>query len=225
MEIICRHCKTKLNIPDGRIPKGQRISVACPRCKKKLTVDTREERPQNEIVSVGEPGGLKENPSSAVVDFSGDEDEALEYYEEGVKLALVMGNDREQIQEVGNRIETLGFKCVTAENTRKGIGKMRLNHFDVVIFPEDFGGVSLDQNPVLHFLNHLSMSIRRRMFVAILGRNFKTMEQMTAFALSANLVVNVKEIGQLPIILKRALSENERFYKVFMETYREVGRA
>jgi len=48
---------------------------------------------------------------------------------------------------------------------------------------------------------------------------------MMAFALSANLVVNEKDLGQLSMILKRAISENGRFYKVFMEIFREAERA
>lgn len=223
MEIVCRHCKTKLNISDDRIPKGQKISVACPKCKNKLTFDMREEIPQEQAFSDGESVRRVEGASSAE-ESSQDEDEILEYYEEGVKLALVLGTDGEQVQKVKRAVETLDFKCVVAENTRKGIGKMRLHHFEVVVFSEDFGGVSLEQSPVLHFLNHLSMSLRRRMFVAILGNHFKTMDQMKAFALSANLVVNLRDLNQLPIILKRALSENERFYKVFEEIHQEVGR-
>jgi len=69
------------------------------------------------------------------------------------------------------------------------------------------------------------MSMRRRMFVAIVGNNFKTMDQMTAFALSANLVINKKDLGRLSMIMQRAISQNERFYKVFMEIYRETGKA
>jgi zinc-ribbon domain len=224
MEVICEHCKTKLNIPDERIPKGQKVSATCPKCKERLTFDAREKMDDGRL-SPGDSGKEPELAASTRPYVIEDDDEALVYYDEGVRLALVMGEDARRINPVRQALETLKFKCVLAENPRKGIGKMRLHHFDVVIFEEDFGGVSLDQSPVLHYLNHLSMPERRRMFVTILGRNFKTMDQMTAFAVSANLVVRVKDIGQLPGILKRAMSENEKFYKVFTETLRETGKA
>jgi len=38
-------------------------------------------------------------------------------------------------------------------------------------------------------------------------------------------VVNEKDVGQLAVILKKVTSENEKFYKVFMETLRETGKA
>jgi len=224
MEVICEHCKTKLNIPDERIPQGQKVSATCPRCKEKLTFDPRKTKDGGRL-SPGYSGKETEIAASTRPYVFEDEDETLEYYDEGVRLALVMGEDPRRTEPVRQALETLEFKCVLAENTRKSIGKMRLHHFHLVIFEEDFGGVTPDQSPVLHYLNHLSMPERRRMFVAILGRDFKTMDQMAAFALSVNLVVNVKDIAQLPHILKRAVSENEKFYKVFAETLRETGKA
>jgi hypothetical protein len=224
MEVICEHCRTTLNIPDGKIPKGQKITAACPKCRNKVTIDTRKRADEEKTNSPG-PGANAGNMKLDALEFLEGEDEALEYYEEGVKLALVMGESAEQSNQIEKHLDAMGFRCVLADNTRKGIGKMRLHHFDLVIFPEDFGGAALDQSPVLHFLNHLSMSVRRRMFVAIVGNNFKTMDQMTAFALSANLVINKKDLGRLSMIMQRAISQNERFYKVFMEIYRETGKA
>jgi uncharacterized protein YbaR (Trm112 family) len=224
MEVICEHCRTTLNIPDGKIPKDQKITAVCPKCRNKLTIDTRQRTKDMEPDSPDPDTAAGDMKLDAPEFFEG-EDEALEYYEEGVRLALVMGEDAEQSNRIEKHLDAMGFRCVLADNTRKGIGKMRLHHFDLVIFPEDFGGAALDQSPVLHFLNHLSMSVRRRMFVAIVGNDFKTMDQMTAFALSVNLVVNKKDLGRLSMIMQRAISQNERFYKVFMEIYRETGKA
>ncbi len=223
MEVTCEHCQTTLNIPDEKIPKGQRITATCPKCKQKLTIDTRKGTDRDGHMSAA-PGFTAEDARPAT-DYVETEDEALEYYEEGVKLALVMGDDVEQRNQIEKHLDAMGFRCVLADDTRKGIGKMRLHHFDLVIFPEDFGGVPLDQSPILHFLNHLSMSVRRRMFVVVVGENFKTMDQMMAFALSTNLVVNRKDLGRLSMVMQRAISQNERFYKVFMEIYRETGKA
>jgi uncharacterized protein YbaR (Trm112 family) len=223
MEVTCEHCQTTLNIPDEKIPKGQKIAATCPKCKQKLTIDTRKGKDRDEHRSAA-PSFTAKDPKSAK-DFIETEDEALEYYDEGVKLALVMGDDAEQRDKIEKHLDAMGFRCVLVDDTRRGIGKMRFHHFDLVIFPEDFGGVSLDQSPILHFLNHLSMSVRRRMFVVIAGEYFKTMDQMMAFALSANLVINRKDLGRLSMVMQRAISQNERFYKIFMEIHREIGKA
>jgi hypothetical protein len=51
------------------------------------------------------------------------------------------------------------------------------------------------------------------------------MDNMMAFAMSANLVVNEKDLDKLAAVLKKALSDHEKFYKVFMDTLLEVGKA
>ena len=63
------------------------------------------------------------------------------------------------------------------------------------------------------------------MFVVIVGENFRTMDEMMAFSLSVDLVVNTKDLGRLSMVAQRALAQHERFYKVFMEIYREMGKA
>ena len=47
---------------------------------------------------------------------------------------------------------------------------------------------------------------------------------MKAFAMSANLVVNQGDVENLGAILKKSISENEKFYKVFMDTLKESGK-
>jgi hypothetical protein len=51
------------------------------------------------------------------------------------------------------------------------------------------------------------------------------MDDMMAFAVSANVVINAKDLEKLFPILKKALSENEKFYKVFLDTLMETGKA
>jgi hypothetical protein len=38
-------------------------------------------------------------------------------------------------------------------------------------------------------------------------------------------VINSKDLQKLHLILKKSVSENERFYKVFMDTMVETGKA
>ena len=46
-----------------------------------------------------------------------------------------------------------------------------------------------------------------------------------AFSLSANAVINTKDMEKLHPILKKAISDNDKFYKIFMDTMKEMGKA
>jgi len=216
MEIRCENCSTKLNIPDEKIPQGQRVTVSCPKCKGKLTLDDRS--PKDEKTA---PEESRADSSTA---YAG-EGSGLEFYDEGVKLSLVAENDPDQSEKIRQAIEGIGYKYVAAEDTNQAISNMRFHTFDLVILTDRFDGIELGQSPVLQYLNHLSMSIRRRMFVALIGDTFNTMDHMMAFTMSANLVINRRDLDKLAGILKNTVSDNEKFYKVFMDTLSEIGKA
>ena len=154
-----------------------------------------------------------------------DDDSSLDFFEEGAKMALLMGVDAQQVEKLGKTVGELGYRHVMAKNTRDAISKMRLHHFDVIFLSDQFDEMDLSQSPILQHINNLSMSVRRRIFLGLIADHFKTMDHMMAFAMSANLVVNGRELDRLTAVLKHAISDNEKFYKVFMETMEEVGKA
>jgi predicted Zn finger-like uncharacterized protein len=233
MEITCEHCSAKLNIPDEKIPKDQTVKIGCPKCKNKITLDTRSRSSANSVETGPEEGagsgrvGPKPEEESeegyTYSDYS--EDKALDFYEEGAKLSLIMCNDPEQSRKLQSIVKELGYQGVVTPDTRDALGKMRFQHFDMVVLSDGFEGQSLENSPVLGHLNRLPMSIRRRIFLALLSEKFKSLDNMMSFAMSANAVFNTKELDRLTVMLKKALSDNEKLYKVFMDTLAQLGKA
>jgi len=224
MEIICEKCNTRLNIPDEKIPRGQQSTVSCPKCKNRITLNVPVPGRKNFHSEVEEKPGLGVNNADPDYGYE-DDDASLDFFEEGAKLALVMGNEAQQIKKLGRTVEELSYRCVSAKNTRDAISKMRLHHFDVILLSDGFDGIDLAQSPILQHINNLSMSLRRRVFLALVADEYKTMDHMMAFAMSANMVINGGDLDRLTSIMQHAISDNEKFYKVFMDTMVEVGKA
>lgn len=224
MEIICEKCNARLNIPDEKIPSGQQATVRCPKCQNKLMLNARGSRIKNATPAV--EGKAESHIKEVASDNDNwDDDASLDFFEEDAKLALVMGNGAQQIKKLGRTIEELGYRCVLAKNTRDAISKMRLHYFELVLLSDGFDGIDLAQSPILQHINNLSMSVRRRVFLALVADEFKTMDHMMAFAMSANMVINGGDLDRLTSIMQHAISDNEKFYKVFMDTMVEVGKA
>ncbi|MFC1579958.1 zinc-ribbon domain-containing protein [Thermodesulfobacteriota bacterium] len=239
MEVICQSCSAKLNVPDEKIPKNKSVRVACPKCKEKITLDPRAGAPReqqgNEPQSHGETGkyhlqfiesqkgeGDKED-GYGYDEYSGDE--ALDFFEEGAKLALLLMPDEKMGEKAQQAAEKLGYRCIPSTDTRDATGKMRFHHFDLIVVGDGFDGQEVTRSPILNYLNRVSMSVRRRVFLALVSENFKTMDNMMALALSANVVISSKDMDKLVPILKKAIADNEKFYKIFMDTMTELGRA
>jgi predicted Zn finger-like uncharacterized protein len=231
MEVTCEQCKSRFNIPDDKVPKDKVLKLNCPKCRGKITLGSEvpEQPPKGEAtievpLTMMNPAAGRKPPeeSYGYEDFTSDQ--ALDFFEEGIKLALIMPNAPINEDRLRAGIEIIGYKCIFTPNTRDAIGKLRFHHFDLIILADGFDSQPLDHSVIVNYLNRLPMSVRRKVFVALISDNFKTMDNMMAFAMSANVVINSKDIEKLHLILKKAVSENERFYKVFFDTMIETGK-
>ena len=239
MEVTCNNCKAKLNIPDEKIPADQMVRVNCPKCKYKITIDSKKENSENRqsidpyaetgkipiASSVSPPSSTPEDEIPRFdEDLEEDEDEALVFFEEDVRLALIMVSDEDHAVKIKSVLEELGYKCIDAPTTRDALGKMRFHHFDLIYLVDGFDGQGLTNSPILNYLNHINISSRRRIFLALMSDKFKSLDEMVAFSMSANAVINPKDLEKLHGILRKAISDNEKFYKVFMDTLVGVGK-
>ncbi|MGD2125055.1 MAG: zinc-ribbon domain-containing protein [Desulfobacteraceae bacterium] len=237
MEVTCQHCKAKLNIPDEKIPREQMVRVSCPKCKGKITLNGRRAElepsppvPKNDSDTGkfrlrfidAKPSQESKEGTYTYEDYSSDE--ALDFYEEGTKLALVMADNRDHAEKMQKSLRQLGYESISTPDIRDAVGKLRFHHFDLIILVDGFGGQPVENSQITNFLNRLPMAVRRQIFLALMSDKFKTMDNMMAFARSANLVINTKDVDKLQPILKKAISENERFYKIFMDTLVEIGK-
>lgn len=209
MDVTCDSCGAAFKIPDEKLPPNQVVSITCPKCKGKIKVDTR--KSDKDIVS-SEIGELEQDSSP------------LDLFEEGTRLALVLNGDDKQVNDISSVLEELSYKSIVAPSTQDAMGKLRLHHFDLIILSDGFDGQNLEGNPATHYLNHLSMSVRRKIFLVLLSDKFNTMDNMMAFMLSANLVISSADLSKLRLILNKAIPDHEKFYKIFMDTLKEAGK-
>lgn len=212
MNIVCDQCQSKFNIPDDKIPSGKTVTFKCLKCQNKI------------VVSVPEGDAS----SSAVVGLESDgyeaEDKPFGYLEEGAKTALVCESDASVRQSITQVLERMGYHLTVAVDTRTALKKMRYHVYDLVVVNEMFNTKASDTNGVLIYLERLTMSVRRDIYVLLLSRRHRTMDQMKAFHKSVNLIVNLENILDFDKILQRGLKEHEGFYSVFRDTMKKIGR-
>lgn len=229
MDVVCSQCQGKFKIPDEKIPAEQVVFIPCPRCKQKLTLDTRTQRPpvpDGPVQSVASAGRiadkhLLESISSAVYDAS---DKPFDFLAPGAKTALICESDSGALTKLRYAVKQMGYHAVEAASLTEALKRMRFHAFELIVMNELFDGASPDDNPILTFLNDLVMSERRNIFVALLTTRFRTMDNMAAFNKSVNVVIHLKNLDEIGKILKRAIDEHHAFYGVFRELMNKTGR-
>lgn len=222
MEIVCSNCQARLKIPDEKVPETGRVTANCPKCKNKISFEKSQPDPEPPLVQ--EKTDMTSDLPEADSEYRDDDPLSLDFHEMGAKLALLMMSETEADGGIREAAEGLHYKTALVKDAGEGINKMRFHHFDLVVLSEHFEGIAWAQSPVLHFMNRLPMHTRRKSFLVLLGSEFSTMDRMTAFALSADMVFNPKDMDEFPGILEVALWKHDNFYGAFMETLNELGK-
>jgi CheY-like chemotaxis protein len=140
------------------------------------------------------------------------------------RLVLVCVDDASRQNVIKAALDQLGFTMYAAKSAEEAVERLRRDPFEVAVIDEQFQGSSGLDNEVLQALQTMPMSIRRYMFVALLGRTYKTFDNMLAFSRSVNVVVNLNDLPHLPAILRKGITENNEFYRTFREMLAEVGK-
>jgi CheY-like chemotaxis protein len=140
------------------------------------------------------------------------------------KLVLVCETAPERLAVVKAALEQIGYTMLPATTAEEATERIRRQTFEIMIVDEQFESSGVLDNAVLKLINTLPIGIRRHMFVVLLGREFKTFDNMMAFTRSANVVVNLNDLPHLPAILKKGLEDNNDFYRVFRDMLAEVGK-
>ena len=139
-------------------------------------------------------------------------------------LALVGVDDADRQAAVARALEELGYRAQVGENTADVIERLRKTSYEVIVLDEAFQGSTPLDNELLGSIQWMPMTVRRYMFIALLGQDLKTFDNMMAFAKSVNVVVSYGDLGQLKAIFERGISDNDQFYRVFRQVLQEAGK-
>ena len=145
-------------------------------------------------------------------------------YEEAVRPALLCVDVDERQAAVTAALDELGYVVEVAPDAEEAVDRMRKTAYTVLVVDESFGGSTPLDNLVLKTLANMSMTTRRYIFVLLLAADVVTLDHATAFARSVNAVVSYNDLGQLMPILRRAVADNDTFYRVFREVLLAAGK-
>jgi CheY-like chemotaxis protein len=156
-------------------------------------------------------------------EYSAD-DKPFDFLEQGVQTALVCEDDPATRNKISAKLKKMNYRVTEAASQRDAMKNMRFHVYDLIVINESFENSTPENNHILRYLNSLNMALRRDIFVVLVGNNFRTIDNMTAFANSVNIVVNSKDLNQLEMILKKSLADHQEFYRTFRVALRSIGR-
>jgi len=231
MIIRCDNCSVSLQLDESKIPSGN-FTVRCPRCQNMLRANKDSKGVGSsaaETLAANKPapatdGGthqFAEKQSefeintalrsllSALQTGKSALDKDDEEAERPRRLLLCLGDKKD---EVAKMMSESGYRVYIAQTPAQANERLREGKTEIVIFSPDFaaeyGGAAVIQQKA----NAMYSAERRRLFLVSLEEKGTTMNAQEAFIRNLNLIVNNDDIGQLPLILNRALHDFNDLY-------------
>ena len=215
MNIICESCQSKFRVADEKLPKDKTAFLKCPKCQNRISVS-----PAASQTDAVDQSDLEEDF------FSFDEDETdgydvsdkpFDFVEEEGKTALLCESDPMIKKTLTPVLDVLEYHITEAKNSREALKTMRYRSYDLIVVNEYFDAKNPDANGVLIYLERLNMAVRRNIFVAMITRRFRTMDNMMALQKSVNMIVNVDNIADFDKILRRGMADFGIFYQAYKD--------
>ena len=121
----------------------------------------------------------------------------------------------EQSELTARILSEAGWEVYVAETPSQAIetlGDMRMEN---VVFAQNFAINQQGAFALIKYFNQLTAAERRRVLLVSVENTLSTFNAQEAFLRNLNLIVNVKDLSNLPIVLRRARRDFDDVYRNF----------
>lgn len=227
MQAPCPQCGSKIVIDDAKVPERP-FQVRCPKCQAVSKF------PGRSAAAPEEPAG--ESPAPAPTPAPQMADEMRAHLMAQVRREMVHGGapaSHRALVSVGDRalagavtvmLSRLGYEVDATDDAAEGGRLMEQGVQDVVVTTRSAAGQGKAET-LYQRLNRLSPEARRRLFVILVGDEFKTADGTQAWVCLADVVVNSRDAGSADNVIANTLAERARLYQAFNEARRRHEEA
>ncbi|MDR3553279.1 MAG: hypothetical protein P4L55_00860 [Syntrophobacteraceae bacterium] len=219
VKIQCQGCRIEFNISDDKIPEDKPLKILCPKCKSPLEIQgkTVSERTEPETICLPD-----KNWTDPLMDFAN----AIDVVDEGVKTALLCDTDVKRAERIVQSLQELDFWVIHAHRPAFAMGKLRHNHYDLIVLDENFNSGKESGNIVLHYIQLLPMHLRRQFYLCLLSGDKTSLDAKLAFRIGVNLILHVNDLDKVKVLFARLMKEHRNFYALYnSELAKKDGRA
>ena len=231
MQANCPKCANRITIDDARVP-DRAFSVKCPKCQTSVRFPGKGAAaapPAPPPPAAAAPAAPPFEPPRAEPETGASAEalraEMLAQVRREMSLgdgartasgrAVVTLADRTQAGAIALPLARHGYQVDTVDNADEGSRLIEQGVYDVVIAsraPAPAGKESLYQR-----LSRLSPDARRRIFLVLVGDDFKTGDGTQAWITMADLVVHPRDLATVDAVLTKTVEERTRLYQVYLD--------
>lgn len=229
MQAQCSQCATRIQIDDAKVP-DRPFKVKCPKCQAIIPLPGRSaeaaERaafapaPQPAGPPAGPPEPEPEPGTAAAAPPSPEATAHLERLQGSQNDAIVAlaGPAGPAIQQALARI---GYNVDTVEDVEEGARLLEQGVYEVAVTSREAYQPGRRESLAQRMLR-LSPDMRRRVFVVLVGDEFRTGDGTQAWAAQADLVLHPSDAGRAESHIRATMIERKRLYQPLLDARRKI---
>jgi predicted Zn finger-like uncharacterized protein len=232
VQVQCSQCATRIQIEDARVP-DRPFKVKCPRCQAVLSLPGRgaadaasAAAPLEPPSGAPEPAVSQLPPPPPSSPASADEPPGAaalarhERLQEGQKDAIIAlpGEAAAPLQQA---LEKLGFHVDSVQDVEEGARLLEQGVYELAVTSREPAASGRPETLAQRILR-LSPDTRRRVFVVLVGAQFRTGDGVQAWAAQADLVLNPADTGRAEAFIRATMAERRRLYQPFADARRRL---
>jgi predicted Zn finger-like uncharacterized protein len=232
VQALCSQCSTRIQIDDAKVP-DRPFKVRCPKCQTVLTLPGRaagspaaaEAEPPASADAPGPVGALAhahETPPAYAPPPPPSPAAAArrERADAGDNDALIAMSGP-AAASLRQALESLKFNVEAVDDVEEGARLLEQGVYEVAITartpPEPGKPETLAQRML-----RLPLDARRRVFVILVGQEFRTADGTQAWAAQADLVVNPADADRCEHLIRSTMTERKRLYQPLVDARRRI---
>jgi predicted Zn finger-like uncharacterized protein len=224
----CPKCAQKIVIDDARVPE-RAFSVKCPKCQTSVRFPGKGAAaaappsppspavapPQAAAPPDADPGLNAEATRAEMMAQVRREMSVGETARPVSRRAIVSLSDRAQAGAISLPLGRQGYQVDSLDNPEEGSRLIEQGVYDLVVANRAAGPAGKES--LYQRLSRLSPDGRRRVFLVLVGDDFKTGDGTQAWITMADLVVHTRDLGTVDTVLTKTVEERSRLYQVFID--------
>jgi predicted Zn finger-like uncharacterized protein len=228
VQATCSQCASRIQIDDSKVP-DRPFKVKCPKCQALMTLPGKSAaHAEGEAAAAPSASGAEAHetppppayvpppppPSAAAV---ARRERASESQNDAI-IALAPGPAATALQAA---LVSLGFNVDAVDDIEEGARLVEQGVYEVAVTsrtpPEPGKPETLAQR-----LLRLATDSRRRLFVILVGEDFRTADGTQAWVAQADLVVHPNDAARCEHLIRSTLTERKRLYQPFVDARRRI---
>ncbi len=221
MQALCPHCSQRVLVDDAKAP-DRPFSVRCPKCQGIVRFPGRAAGPA--------PGAVPERSASdGLTDEMRSEITArlrreLAQTEAARGQVLAAIPDRELAKALTQPLTDIGYVVDVLDVPEEGGRLLEEGTYGVVVTTKT-AAIPGRAETLYERLCRLNAEARRRIFVILVGDEYRTGDGTQAFAALADFVVSPKDVALVEMPLLNAMAERTRLFQAYFEARRRFEEA